>query len=97
MALVKTLDFALFTKGSQQQREELGAALADGFLTAGFVKLVNHGIPEDVVDKVFDIVWTPQLRIHLFPVPTTNPRVLVQTLLRAAYRDKGQDRTCTQS
>ncbi|KAF2176515.1 oxidoreductase [Zopfia rhizophila CBS 207.26] len=55
MALVKTLNFDLFTKGSKQQREELGAALAEGFLNQGFVKLINHGIREDVVESVFKI------------------------------------------
>jgi isopenicillin N synthase-like dioxygenase len=56
MSLVKTLDFALFRDGTEAQRKQLGAELAEGFVSAGFVKLINHGIPEETVHKAFGLV-----------------------------------------
>jgi isopenicillin N synthase-like dioxygenase len=55
MSLVKTLDFALFRDGTEAQRKQLGAELAEGFVSAGFVKLINHGIPEETVHKAFGL------------------------------------------
>jgi isopenicillin N synthase-like dioxygenase len=56
MSLVKTLDFALFTQGTAAQRQQLGTDLAEGFVSAGFVKLINHGISEKTVDDAFRLV-----------------------------------------
>lgn len=55
MALA-TLDFELFTQGNQAQRERLGSALADSFKDHGFAKVINHGVPERVVEMLFSMV-----------------------------------------
>jgi len=44
-----TLDFSLFTQGSLQERKNTARALVSSFKNHGFVKLTNHGLPEDVV------------------------------------------------
>ncbi|EKG12019.1 Major facilitator superfamily [Macrophomina phaseolina MS6] len=54
MALA-TLDFELFTQGNQAQRERLGSALADSFKDHGFAKVINHGVPERVVEMLFSM------------------------------------------
>lgn len=46
-----TLDFSHFCHGSKEQRLGLAIALVDSFKKHGFVKLINHGIPEDTVKK----------------------------------------------
>jgi hypothetical protein len=55
MAL-STLDFELFTKGGETQRQQLGDALTESFRDHGFAKLVNHGVPQPMVEKLFDVV-----------------------------------------
>lgn len=44
-----TLDFSLFTCGSDAESRELAEALVQSFRNHGFVKLVNHGVPEETV------------------------------------------------
>lgn len=44
-----TLDFAQFKSNVPEEREELAKALAQSFKDHGFVKLINHGLPEDLV------------------------------------------------
>jgi len=43
------LDFSKFTHGSHKEQVELAEALVDSFKNHGFVTLINHGIPEQVV------------------------------------------------
>jgi isopenicillin N synthase-like dioxygenase len=54
-----TLNFSLFTKGTDAQREQLGSAISESFRKHGFVKLINHGVPQDMLDKLFAIVRKP--------------------------------------
>ncbi|KAJ5650358.1 leucoanthocyanidin dioxygenase [Penicillium longicatenatum] len=51
----EALDLSLL-KGTPQQREEISAALLHGLKTRGGVKLKNHGLPDQVVNDLFD--WT---------------------------------------
>ncbi|MCJ1250454.1 hypothetical protein MMC30_007682 [Trapelia coarctata] len=44
-----TLDFSKFLYGSASERTSLGEALVDSFEKHGFVKLINHGVPEETV------------------------------------------------
>jgi isopenicillin N synthase-like dioxygenase len=53
---VPTLDFAKYLHGSQEEKFELGVALVQGFKDFGFVKLVNHGLPEETVKDFLDLV-----------------------------------------
>lgn len=51
-----TLDFAKFVHGTQEEKIELGVSLVQSFEKFGFVKLLNHGIPEEVVKEYLDMV-----------------------------------------
>jgi hypothetical protein len=51
----EALDLSLL-KGIPQQREEISAALLHGLKTRGGVKLKNHGLPDQVVNDLFDWV-----------------------------------------
>lgn len=44
-----TLDFSLYYRGSEEARFSLAVALVKSFVDHGFVKLINHGIPEETV------------------------------------------------
>ncbi|MCJ1393520.1 hypothetical protein MMC18_006395 [Xylographa bjoerkii] len=44
-----TLDFAKFLSGSKGERLEVGREIVQSFNNHGFVKLTNHGVPEEVV------------------------------------------------
>ncbi|KAI1869767.1 hypothetical protein JX265_001999 [Neoarthrinium moseri] len=46
-----TLDFSHFTHGTDKQRVTLSEALVQAFKDHGFVKLINHGLPEETVTK----------------------------------------------
>lgn len=51
-----TLNFALFTHGTRQERELLCTQLADSFRRWGFVQLENYGIPEEDIAELFVLV-----------------------------------------
>jgi isopenicillin N synthase-like dioxygenase len=55
MALL-TLDLSRFTDGSELERQQLASDLLASLSQHGFVKLVNHGIPDEAVSKLFDWV-----------------------------------------
>jgi len=44
-----TLDFSAFLHGGEAERVELAKALVDSFQKYGFVKMINHGLPEKTV------------------------------------------------
>jgi isopenicillin N synthase-like dioxygenase len=54
-----TLDFADFTSGTKEQRQKLSSHLVQSFKDHGFVKLTNHGVPEDTVKTLFEMVRQP--------------------------------------
>jgi isopenicillin N synthase-like dioxygenase len=51
-----TLDLSRFTDGSELERQKLASDLLASLSQHGFVKLVNHGIPDETVSKLFDWV-----------------------------------------
>lgn len=56
MADLPTLDFSKFTEGSHQDQVKLGRQLVDSFRNHGFVKLVNHGFPDETITTMLDFV-----------------------------------------
>lgn len=51
MALV-TVDFSLFLKGAEEQKQNAAEKIVESFRRCGFVKLVNHGIPLATIKKM---------------------------------------------
>jgi isopenicillin N synthase-like dioxygenase len=54
--MIPTLDFGTFLKGSFEERMDLAKTLVDGFKTHGFVKLINHGVNEEIIKKYQEAV-----------------------------------------
>ena len=50
------LDLSILQQGTSQEQAAFCDALLDSCSKYGFVKLVNHGISEEYVSKVFDLV-----------------------------------------
>lgn len=50
---IPTLDASDFLAGSESQRNRFASDLVDSFVRTGFVKIVNHGIPEEMIDDLF--------------------------------------------
>lgn len=63
-----TVDFADFVGGPDWKRREIGQQLIDSFKAHGFVKLINHGIPESTVKELFQWVKIPISRLQ-GPIP----------------------------
>jgi isopenicillin N synthase-like dioxygenase len=60
---VKVVDFAPFLDGSD--RQGVSNAILDSFKTTGFVYLMNHGLPQNMIDSMF--FWVcPNDRIPKF-------------------------------
>lgn len=55
-----TLDFSLFTKGTEEERRESARQIVDSFRKHGFVKLTNHGLPEETVKAYMKAVSRSQ-------------------------------------
>ncbi|KAK2606644.1 hypothetical protein N8I77_005378 [Diaporthe amygdali] len=54
MASLPTLDFAKFTNGSNLDQLNLGNALVKSFRDHGFVKLINHGLPDATTEALLN-------------------------------------------
>ena len=50
------IDFSLFLNGSHEDKMACAKAMTDGFKTAGFLYIKNHGISEETVKKIFSEV-----------------------------------------
>ncbi|KAL7274304.1 hypothetical protein RUND412_002797 [Rhizina undulata] len=50
---IPLIDLSLFFHGSETDKFTVGNGMASGFKDAGFVYIKNHGIPQDVIDRVF--------------------------------------------
>jgi len=57
---VSTLDMSQFRRGSDPERLDFARNLVKCLSTQGFVKLVNHGIPDMAIDKAFELVGFPE-------------------------------------
>jgi isopenicillin N synthase-like dioxygenase len=51
-----TLDLSRFTEGRDLERQQLASDLLASLSQHGFVKLVNHGLTDEAVSKLFDWV-----------------------------------------
>ncbi|HLF64460.1 MAG TPA: 2-oxoglutarate and iron-dependent oxygenase domain-containing protein [Saprospiraceae bacterium] len=50
---IPLVDLDLFAKGNTAQRTEFVRQLGDAFHHVGFVSVVNHGVPKDLVDSFY--------------------------------------------
>lgn len=70
------LDLSLFTHGSPAERKRLASALCRDLAQTGFVKLVNHGVEDAMVEELFDWVRCPFDRcgkkVHAEWLPATH-------------------------
>lgn len=57
---VKTLDFSLFSNENPHEQQIFAKELVRTLSQLGFVKLVNHGIPESMLHEAFE--WVCSLR-----------------------------------
>jgi hypothetical protein len=66
MTNLPTLDFAKFTHGTQIERQEIGQALTKSFIDHGFVKLINHGLPDATIADLLELVSQVRLTLALY-------------------------------
>jgi isopenicillin N synthase-like dioxygenase len=60
-------DLLLFTAGSDEQRKRFATDLVDDYKRTGFAKVINHGIKDDVVEKLFALVCSSRLLSLIAP------------------------------
>lgn len=53
---IRTLDFSRFLDGDCSTRSEFATQLVDCLSTVGFVKLKNHGISDEEIRQLFEMV-----------------------------------------
>lgn len=53
---VSTLDMGKFIRGNNKERVDFSNDLVRSFAAQGFVKLINHGIPDIVLERAFELV-----------------------------------------
>lgn len=58
-----TLDFGKFISGTQAERQDVAERLVRSLTEHGFTKLINHEIPDDVVDGIW--YWVNTLARYL--------------------------------
>lgn len=51
--VIPTVDLQQFVQGDAQQRQAFVHALGEAFSTVGFVGVVNHGVPQSLIDNFY--------------------------------------------
>ena len=67
---ISVLDLSVLTNGTTQEQAIFCQALLDCCTRYGFIKLVNHGIPESYISDCFDLVSE---HIQVLYIPTNLP------------------------
>lgn len=80
---ISIIDFGPFLDGSKKQ--EVGDAMLESFKKIGFVYLKNHGLPQDIIDNMFN--WVRHICIGGYLLQKANgvSRAVVEEVLRTAY------------
>ncbi len=56
---IPVVDLGLWTDGSATDRERIASKLTDACRRVGFVYVVNHGVPADLLEEAF--AWSRRL------------------------------------
>lgn len=86
MADLPTLDFSKFTEGSHQDQVKLGKELVNSFRNHGFVKLVNHGFPDETITTMLDFVRSLSIRNKWTYLTNAYHFCIVKQVLQSASR-----------
>lgn len=71
--MTEAIDLALL-KGTPEQRAETSAALLKTLKTRGVAKLMNHGVPRDLIDQLFERVCLTPLTLANLAINIQRPR-----------------------
>ena len=64
------LDLSLFTNGNATDSQHFASDLLESLRRHGFVKIINHGIPDHTVAEMFEWVRVHDPRPSLYPFLT---------------------------
>ena len=82
------LDLSLFTSGNATDSQHLASDLLESLRRHGFVKIVNHGIPDHTVAKMFEWVSVHDPRPSLYPSLTARTWAIRRIKLSSGCRQK---------
>lgn len=92
MGAIPIVDFSAWSAGSPEEKQRIAKELTDAARGVGFVYIVNHGVPDDVLEQAF--AWSKKLfdlsheKKMLAPHPPgihISPSVLEACLLISGY------------
>jgi isopenicillin N synthase-like dioxygenase len=91
---IPTLDMGPYLNGAPGGREKVAAQLREISQTVGFFYLKGHGIPQDVIDRVFD----ESRRFHALPAAVKNAIPYITTdSFGSGYQPGSRERRRTNS
>lgn len=56
---IPVVDFGAWSNGSSEQKQKIAKELTDAARGVGFVYIINHGVPDDVLEQAFG--WSKKL------------------------------------
>lgn len=59
MGAIPIVDFSAWSAGSPEEKQKIAKELTDAARGVGFVYIVNHGVPDDVLEQAF--AWSKKL------------------------------------
>ncbi|EXJ77073.1 hypothetical protein A1O3_10231 [Capronia epimyces CBS 606.96] len=96
VAHLPIIDFSLFTSGSPEQRLKTAREVVDAFKTAGFVYLVNHTVPDELVDECFQwskkVFQLPQSELTREEVIRPQPGNGAKSYIARGYTPVGREK-----
>lgn len=84
---IPVVDLSKFTQGNESQKAEFVAELGKAFREVGFVGVVNHGIPQPLVDKFYELSY----QFFNLPLEVKNPYEIQGLAGQRGYTSFGKE------
>ena len=85
---IPLVDLDKFVKGNEAQRKEFVQELGDAFRSIGFVGVVNHGVPKELVDGFYNNAK----KFFTMPIPTKKQYEIVELAGQRGYTSFGREK-----
>jgi isopenicillin N synthase-like dioxygenase len=85
---IPLVDLDKFVKGNEEQRKEFVQELGNAFRGIGFVGVVNHGVPKELVDGFYNNAK----KFFTMPIPTKKQYEIVELAGQRGYTSFGREK-----
>lgn len=85
---IPRLDLLAYTQGTPEQRKQFSNAIGTAFTETGFVTIANHGLDENLINSLYDVVQ----RFFALPDTVKNKYEIPGLAGQRGYTSKGKEK-----